>query len=744
MVLNVGRHLTEGKLHALKKDSVEYRVMLKSAQPYTGWGEIQAHLPRPKEESETNSDSEPDHENSASDDLTQSSEGEELAELEESDEGQHLDQGEMGEEDEEGDQGETGEEDGEEDEEGDQGETDEEHEGGDEEEDDDSDSDFAQGRVKSKEYFTDHKFRNNRQRWLVGFFDYLSRPLAGSKKDSIRLQHASQVWALLEHIEPRGDDITCLAKKEGDAVWQLWVRPMLESNSKKPGTIISYLTSFEKFLKFVTNPRYRRYGAPIHPKHLQTFKTVLPEIKGWRSTVDSQTQDVQNQRFIDETEGILTVEEVQKLKTSKHYSDAEKILWQAEQGKTLKQSEFTTARDYLLTRFAIDCAIRPGPLNNAKVADYDSAESHEGIKVMLVAKHKRAKEGPAILAMLPDMQGFMETYVNKIRPHFTLKEKTKLFVTCDGTGFREGTIGRRLSSFCEKSGLRLGDRLASVDWRKLVSTKTKEKATPAEAKLVRRVMAHSEITAERSYVRSNLTKLGAEAVKVIARVTSVQEEKLKKGDVDSDSRETSSPGPSGTSDQQITKDAASNITPTSDCSVSLLSSQVVPPTPPPKLTEKQKQAIDRVFADDISRRHNVKIDLVQRKCCTTAVLSVLASSKKRVKQVTNYVNHLIGKQPAIDPKELPQPTASRTERWLEEFDEPSSRSTSRREAWDYEKAELLEKRFLTFTSLPSTYEIKGILQNESGMTRILEEEGWTRTYTKIKNLFKARQRKKKK
>ena len=40
--------------------------------------------------------------------------------------------------------------------------------------------------------------------------------------------------------------------------------------------------------------------------------------------------------------------------------------------------------------------------------------------------------------------------------------------------------------------------------------------------MVRRVMAHSKVTADRSYVRSNLTKLGAQAAKVIARVTSTE------------------------------------------------------------------------------------------------------------------------------------------------------------------------------------------------------------------------------
>ena len=58
--------------------------------------------------------------------------------------------------------------------------------------------------------------------------------------------------------------------------------------------------------------------------------------------------------------------------------------------------------------------------------------------------------------------------------------------------------------------------------RKLVSTKAKEKATAEEAELVRRVMAHSKVTADRSYVRSDLTKVGAKAAKVIARVTSTE------------------------------------------------------------------------------------------------------------------------------------------------------------------------------------------------------------------------------
>ena len=57
----------------------------------------------------------------------------------------------------------------------------------------------------------------------------------------------------------------------------------------------------------------------------------------------------------------------------------------------------------LITRLAIDSGTRPGPLNNGTLQDYESAASEDGIKVILVAKHKRAKDGPAIVPILPDL-----------------------------------------------------------------------------------------------------------------------------------------------------------------------------------------------------------------------------------------------------------------------------------------------------------------------------------------------------
>ena len=325
---------------------------------------------------------------------------------------------------------------------------------------------------------------------MVGFYDYLSRPSAGFKKKSIRLQHAGQVRILLEHIDPKGDDITCLALDVGDAVWSRWVKDTLENGSKKSGTVISYLTSFEKFLQYVTNPRYNCSRPPLHQGYIDTFIAILPEIKGWRSTVDGCTQDKQNQRYMDESDALITPEEMAELKASKPYVEGIKAIKQADEGKVLMQQEFTLARDVLLVCFAVDNATRPGPLNNATLADYEKADTAKGKRIMLVARHKQAKDRPAIFGMMPDLQELMEMYIRKVRPQFTKAGVDHLFVTVEGTAFPEGTIGRRVSSFFDKTKLRIGERLPHVNVTKFVTTQTEE-GTLEEAAIVQHLMSRA-------------------------------------------------------------------------------------------------------------------------------------------------------------------------------------------------------------------------------------------------------------
>lgn len=159
------------------------------------------------------------------------------------------------------------------------------------------------------------------------FYDFVTRPTAGDTNRSIRLQHASQMRSLLEAIDPKGDDILCLLDDEGDAVWKLWVKPHLTNGTKKPGTIISYLTSYEKFLNFVTHERFNKTAPPVHPDYMKRFATLQKDIKGWRSTVDGQTHHVKNKRMVDETEGLLTLQELTKIKASNVYKKRAQVAY---------------------------------------------------------------------------------------------------------------------------------------------------------------------------------------------------------------------------------------------------------------------------------------------------------------------------------------------------------------------------------------------------------------------------------
>ena len=120
---------------------------------------------------------------------------------------------------------------------------------------------------KAQEYYTAAKFKSYRHHGRCGFYKFLSLPAAGFKKESIKLQHTSQVKTILYHLDPDGNDINCIADEAGASVWHNWVRPRLENKSKAPGTIISYLTSLEKFLTFATMKRYAAMHLPLHQSY---------------------------------------------------------------------------------------------------------------------------------------------------------------------------------------------------------------------------------------------------------------------------------------------------------------------------------------------------------------------------------------------------------------------------------------------------------------------------------------------
>jgi len=232
---------------------------------------------------------------------------------------------------------------------------------------------------------------------------------------------------------------------------------------------------------------------------------------------------VKNKRMVDETEGPLTLEELSQIKSSDAYNEAQRLLIQAGRGKELSTKQFVNVRDFLLTKFSLDTGTRPGPLNNATLHEYTSGKVQDGCKVMLVAKHKCRKDGPAICPMLPDQYKFMDIYVRRICPDFAKHDEDALFITTDGIAFCEGTIGKRLSGFIKKCGVNLGSRMAFVDMRNMITTQMLDCCSPEERAILRRVLAHSEKTSWQWYARPDLTNTGIQAVNIIQQLLDMKE-----------------------------------------------------------------------------------------------------------------------------------------------------------------------------------------------------------------------------
>ena len=73
---------------------------------------------------------------------------------------------------------------------------------------------------------------------------------------------------------------------------------------------------------------------------------------------------------------------------------------------------------------------------------------------------------------------------------------------------------------------------------------------------------------------------------------------------------------------------------------------------------------------------------------------------------------------------------------LSYWDDQSNRSSGHKQAWDQEDSAHLELSFGSFSSLLSTDIIRSAHCKDKKLWEIIHREGWKRTYTKIKNIFK--------
>ena len=128
---------------------------------------------------------------------------------------------------------------------------------------------------------------------------------------------------------------------------------------------------------------------------------------------------------------------------------------------------FLSVRDFLIVRLALENCQRPGPLENARLLDFNRAKEVEGRYVMRISKHKTSKSGPAPITISRNLMTNLRAYIDNVRPRFANKGVKHIFVTKNGVPFINATIGKRIKSWWSKA---TGQGITATQVRKMGSS----------------------------------------------------------------------------------------------------------------------------------------------------------------------------------------------------------------------------------------------------------------------------------
>ena len=347
---------------------------------------------------------------------------------------------------------------------------------------------------------------------------------------------------------------------------------------------------------------------PLDKETTKLFGFLKGRLPGWRATVHKRTQAKKWQKYIDECDNAIKPGDLKNLMSSPPAIKGQKAVTAAKAGQDLTVSQFTAFKDLLLASLSLQNGSRPGTVNNATVKDFEQTRTEEksGKLVMLVARHKHAEHGPSMICMDADLKERMRIYVYIVRPQFVKEGENALFIKADGTEYPEGTIRKRITAFYKKVGVRPDIRISSTRVRKMISTQV-HCNEPEAAGTVRRLMAHSQRTAELSYVRHTLTHMAATAHDIVCRNTRTDTIKTGKAAV-------------AEKDQEEHMSTNSSLTSR-------------------PFSEEEKDAIDLLFAHDISSRTPVTLAQVRNIMVSNLSLRVISNRAIMVKKVLDRVRY---------------------------------------------------------------------------------------------------------
>ena len=104
-----------------------------------------------------------------------------------------------------------------------------------------------------------------------------------------------------------------------------------------------------------------------------------------------------------------------------------------------------------MARIKLENGQRPGPIEEARVRDFQRMHKEGNKYIMHVPRHKTTRLGPAPLTMSENLKSNLDMYIHHVRPSFAAKDEEAIFVKRNGIGITPGRSGQSITSSWKKA-----------------------------------------------------------------------------------------------------------------------------------------------------------------------------------------------------------------------------------------------------------------------------------------------------
>ena len=569
----------------------------------------------------------------------------------------------------------------------------------------------GQGIRTWKEFYSKGNATTLKDQLLLKFCKHLQDILGGCKSERHAIDYAQDVRRIWDTLNAKDDSLGSLLEEGGLHIWRKWAKPLLDAKKVRPGTIRRRLGSINKFFAFIVDhAESKTKGFPeLDKETVETIQRVMKRIVAMGTSVNQLYCHERWEQILEDVMNAVNPSDLNRMVETEPAKRALTLLKNSMDG-TISLDEAVVVRDFLIARISLENGQRPGPLETARIRDFERLQEKEGKYIMYVSRHKTSKAGPAPITLSANLKSNLQAYLQNVRHILAKKTETAVFTTKSGSAFPAGTIGKRVTAFWQKA-LGKQQHVTSTKLRKMHASQLYSQ-DDASKRSAHTLMCHTSRTAEQHYMLNRLADAAVEGHQVLTENIGLTE----------------------TTPTVVTTSKSANTegekTGESDD----------PETSPGGFTKQQQDDINLLFAHKIHTNGPLSLHETRNFMSESLNLTSLVKDPEMVAKVYKRVKYLQRKYADEGIKAVPeQDSQEKTAEWLEKSSGTST--TKGRFVWSPEDVEVIEKEFSDCNDFPKKAFILIAFRSRANLKSILERLGERRCYEKVKTIYRFNRKK---